>query len=92
MTQLFTKRSDAEFAYTFDFTDQVPEGVTVASIVHSVPSGLTLEAEAQDVGNKVSSVRISGGTHGSTYQVKGVASLSNDEQVPQVFTLIVFDG
>lgn len=92
MTDLFTKRSGADLAYTFDFTDQVPQGVTISSVSSSVPTGLTLEETEPDLANLRCTLRLSGGAHGHTYEVIATAVLSNSEEVPLAMTLTVFDG
>lgn len=92
MSQLFTKRTTAKFAYTFEFEDLIPSGVTMTGVTHSVPDGLVMDDDAVDTGASSSSVLLSGGTHGKTYEVVAIATLSNDEKVPQSFTLNVFDG
>lgn len=89
---LAVKSPGAELIWTFDFAAEVPAGVTVSSILTTVPSGLTKEAETQDLANRKSAVRISGGTHGQTYLVKSVATLSNSEKVEGFLTLRVMDG
>lgn len=92
MSQLQTKRTTAHLAYTFQFAQLVPAGATVSAIAHTAPTGLTLEDETVDLDEKTSTVLVSGGAHGRTYEVIAIATLSNNEQVPQSFTLTVLDG
>jgi hypothetical protein len=61
----------------FDFSDSLPPGVTVSSVVHSVPAGLTMGSEANDT--TTSTVFVSGFAHAGLYQIKALATLSNGE-------------
>ena len=92
MNDFQTKRPDAELSYTFDFTDQVPAGVTVDSISHVIPTGMTAVTQATDPANKRSTLLLAGGTHGRTYMVVGRATLSNGEKAEMPLTVQVFNG
>jgi hypothetical protein len=63
----------------FDYTDALPEGVTVAvpGVTHTVPDGLTKGAEANDA--TTSGVMVSGFSHAGLYLIKATATLSNGE-------------
>lgn len=92
VNQLAVKSPVAVLTWTFNFASEVPVGETVASIVTTVPSGVTKDAETPDLANSRSNVRISGGTHGKTYLVRSLATLSNSEKVEGFLTLKVMDG
>lgn len=62
---------------------------TISSVAHTVPSSLTLVSESSAA--STSTVRVSGATHGRTYQVKGVATLSTGRTLARDFTLRVFE-
>ena len=76
--------------YTADWTDAVPTGGTLSTVAHTVPTGLTLVSQSND--DTTSSVRISGGTHGRTYQVMAAATMSNGEVINRPLVLTVFNG
>jgi hypothetical protein len=83
------KRASDSYNVQFDWTNALPTGVTVTSVVHTVPDGLTKEGESDS--SPTSTVKVSGGKHGRSYQVKAVATLSNSEQVTDYVTLVVFN-
>lgn len=89
---LAVKSPGAALVWTFDFSADVPSGVTVSAITTTVPTGLARDAESPDLTNKKTLVRISSGTHGQTYRVKSVATLSNGETVEGFLTLRVIEG
>jgi hypothetical protein len=87
---LQTKRVAASLWFEFDWSAVLPSGVTLESVVHSVPSGLTLVDESYDTEESTSVVKVSGGSHGGLYPIRGIATLSNGDQVPEDITLRVF--
>lgn len=62
---------------------------TLSAVVHTVPSALTLVSESNTT--TTSTVRVSGATHGKTYQIKAVATLSTGRTLARDFTLRVFE-
>ncbi len=70
---------------TFDWTDVLPGSVTVASVVHTVPSPLVKGTESTS--SPTSSVKISGAVHGGMYMVEGQATLSNGEVINRQFPI-----
>lgn len=54
----------------FDFSESLPQGVTVASVVHSVPTGLTMGTEDYDATTSV--VMVSGFQHAGMYGIKAL--------------------
>lgn len=81
-----------ELHYTFDFTLEVPNGVTITGISYVVPSGLTQFADDPDLNAYQGTIGLRAGQHGGTYQVLAKATLSNGEVVPQYLTVRVFNG
>ena len=73
-----------------DWTDSLPAGVTVSSVVHSVPSPLVKAAES--TATPLSYVRVSGAIHGQTYLIEASATLSNTEVLNRQFPLRCFNG
>lgn len=92
MAEFFTKRTTASFAYTFDWSDQMPADTTILSVSMTVPTKITLADESADLAGFQYTAWLSGGTHGHAYEVIGTAALSNGESVPLSMTLAVFDG
>jgi hypothetical protein len=86
------KTTDADLVWTYNWSNDIPNGVTLLSVVNVMPSGLTVTSEQVDAANKLSTVQISGGTHGQRYYVKALATLSEGEDVPAGFVLRVLDG
>lgn len=60
---------------------------TISSVVHSVPTDLTIVSESNTT--TTSTVRLSGATHGKTYNVKGTATLSTGRTLARTFPLRV---
>lgn len=63
---------------------------TISTVTHTVPTGLTKVSESNDT--TTSTVRLSGGTHGSTYQVIGTATLSTGRTLERTFPLRLYVG
>lgn len=61
---------------------------TLSSVTHTVPTGLTVVSESNTT--TTSTVRLSGATHGSTYNVKGTATLSTGRTLVREFPLRIF--
>ncbi|HRC61642.1 MAG TPA: hypothetical protein PLX85_00275 [Dehalococcoidia bacterium] len=87
MGQPFLIDPTAGLIYTFDFSDEVPAGVSVTAIAIVAPAPLTTSGKTDDLPNKQTRVLISGAIHGQTYQVEATATLSNGETVPLSATL-----
>lgn len=90
--QIQLKTPDADLVYTFDWSDDIPDGVQLDSVVHLVPAPLEIELEQTDPATNRSTVQISGGVHGKTYLVKALATLTEGEDIPGMFTLRVSNG
>jgi hypothetical protein len=89
---VFLQRTDGVLDYTFDWADDVNEPLTLDSVTHAVPEGLTLAGETTDVSALTSTVFLTGGVHGHTYLIKALAVLSNGVKVPGEATVRVFDA
>lgn len=92
MAEIQLKTPDADLVYTFDWSDDIPDGVLLQGVVHMVPAPLAIVLEQTDPVSKLSTVQISGGVHGKTYLVKALATLDEGEDVPGMFTLRVSNG
>lgn len=89
---IYVQRPDAHLKYTFDWSADIPEGISLVSVAHTVPSPLVIESEVTDVDALQSTVAIAGSMHGQTYLVTALATLSNGEQIPGEATLRGFNG
>jgi hypothetical protein len=89
---VYVQRTDGNLDYTFDWSDDVADPLTLDSVTHTVPAGLTLSSETTDSAGLTSTVFLTGGTHGGTYLIKALALLSNGVQVPGEATIRVFDA
>lgn len=68
---------------TLDWSDVLPAGVTLSSVVHTLPAPLTKLGESTS--SPQSQVKASGGVHAAMYQIAGAATLSNTEVINRVF-------
>ena len=87
--------AEAKYAYTADFSEQIPNvTVTVSSVVWSIsPSaGITLGSQADDLSNARSTIFVSGQGHGVTYLLQAKATLSNTEVIVKDITIRGFNG
>lgn len=84
---MILKRAQDQINITFDWSGSLPTGVTVSSVTHDPPAGLTLVNEATNTPN--STAKISGGSHGHAYSLQGTATLSNGEVVVDYVTILV---
>lgn len=73
---MLVKYLDDALLIRFDWTDLLPDGVTLASVAHTVTSPLTKTAESTDTVNGTSDLDLGGGTHGVLSLVQIVATLS----------------
>ena len=89
---VFVQRTDGKLDYTFDWSDDVEDPITLESVTHTVPDGLTLASETTNTSALTSTVFLTGGRHGGVYLVKALALLSNGVQVPGEATIRVFDA
>lgn len=63
---------------------------TLSSVTHTVPADLTKVGESSTT--TTSTVRVSGGKHGKTYQITGTATLSTGRTLERIFPLTLFYG
>lgn len=82
MGQPFLIDPDAGLIYTFDFSSEVPSGVSVTSITITAPSPLVVTGKTDDLTNKSTRALLSGAVHGMVYQVEARAVLNNGETIP----------
>lgn len=61
--------------------DVLPTGVTLASVVHTVPSPLIKGTESTNTTDSKSFVKVSGAVHGGLYQIEASATLSNSDVI-----------
>jgi len=81
---------NGELLYTFDFTADVPEDVTVDAIDYVVPAQLTQYVDVDDLANFKGTAGFKcsvSGKHGMIVQVECKATLSNSEKVPKYLTI-----
>lgn len=78
--------------FQLDWTDVLPDSVTLGTVTHTVPSPLTKVSESTNTANASSQVRISGAVHGKTYLIEGQSTLSNGETINRQFPLRCFNG
>jgi hypothetical protein len=83
------KTPAATLAYQFDWSEEVPNGVSLLAVSHQVPNPLVLVAQSYDATALISKVSIAGGVHGGIYVVCAYAQLDTGEYVPGQFTLRV---
>lgn len=71
------KDPDADLLLTFDWSAVLSDGVTLVSVVCTVPAGITKANEDTDAVEATFEVDIGGGLHAGLYIVSLVATLSN---------------
>ena len=80
------KDPSATKSYGFDWVSWMAAGDTIASSVWVVDSGLTNEADDNDTTQ--TSIKLSGGTDGTTYTVTNTITTATDAEIePRSFTL-----
>lgn len=89
---VFVQRTDGKLDYTFDWSDDVEDPITLISVTHTAPNELTVDSEIVDTAGSTSTVVLTGGAHGGTYLVKALATLSNGIEIPGEVTIRVFDA
>jgi hypothetical protein len=89
---VFLQRTDGKLDYTFDWSDDVDDPITLESVTHSVPDGLILAGETTNTVQLTSTVFLTGGAHGRTYLIKALALLSNGVLVPGEAVVRVCDS
>ena len=89
---VFVQRTDGKLDYTFDWSDDAPDPLTLVSVTHIAPSGFSIDSETTNSSALTSTVFMTGGEHGATYLVKALALLSNGALVPGEATIRVFDA
>lgn len=78
--------------YQFDWQDALPNGVSLVSVVHTVPIPLEIVSETTDTASKKSTVMVRGGVHGMRYLLHGLATLDNGETLRRQGVLRIFVG
>lgn len=78
---IFLKDPDTAIDVPFDWNDSIGSGITVSSVTHTVPTGMTKVSEITDIVHGLSSVRCSGGANGVLYVVEADATLSSGEVI-----------
>lgn len=82
MSQPYLIDPDSGLIYTFDFSSEVPTGVSVTSITITAPAPLVVTGKTDDLPNKSTRALLSGAVHGAIYQVEAKALLNNGETIP----------
>lgn len=77
---VFVQRPDAYLNYTFQWADDVPEGISLVAVTYTCD--LTQVNSTIDIEEQTSTVMFAGAVHGYTYPVSALAQLSNGEYIP----------
>jgi hypothetical protein len=87
-------KTSAERIYLrFDWSDAIPNGVTLANVVHTVTAADAVVKEDESTnGDGTSDLDVSGGAHGLLTQLTIVATLSDASQVSRTWPLRVFNS
>jgi hypothetical protein len=84
-----TKDQSEVLDYTFDWTEWLDDGDTIASCTVSQPTGLTVSAPT--VASPLVTVRVSGGTTGEEYDLVWHATGSDGQQPERTLRLSIRD-
>lgn len=79
MTDIVIANPADKITITFDWTADLVAGITVASVVHTVPAPLSKDSESTSTVTGQSQVMFHGVVHGEIYQILGSATLSDGE-------------
>jgi hypothetical protein len=74
------------------WSDVLPDGVTLSSVTHTVPSPLVKGTESTDTANAKSFVKVSGAVHPQVYQMEATATLSNGDTINRQWPLRAFNS
>ncbi len=75
--------------YGVDWTNDLAEGVSVASATWTLPAGLTGGPEG--VSSPITKKRISGGVAGTEYPIAVLMTKTNGEELERTFVVIVVE-
>lgn len=89
---IFLTDPDTAIDVPFDWTASIGNGITLASVVHTVPTGMTKGAESTDTVNGKSSVRVSGASNAVLYIVEAKGTLSSGEVIAKRAPVRVLAG
>lgn len=67
MTEDYLKVPQASLFYQLDWSDWLKSGDTIVSSVWVVPTGITNVTSLVEPGNKITSIKLTGGTVGEAY-------------------------
>lgn len=87
-----------QMAYTWDFSDDMPESSPATSLtgvtfsVEGSPEPLTVSGQVDNLSAYSSTVVISGATHAGIYVVQALGTLSNGEVIPKDATFVCFNA
>lgn len=91
MTQIALVDPGDNASITIDWSDGIGTAA-LASVAHSLPSGLTLVSQSTDTEAGTSAFRFTGWQHGQTYSVECVATLDTGEVLNRNLTVRCFNG
>jgi len=89
---IFLTDPDTAIDVPFDWTSSLATGITLTSVAHVVPTGMTKVSESTDTANGLSSVRVSGGSNAIIYIVEAKATLSTGEVIAKRAPVRVLAG
>jgi hypothetical protein len=81
------KDPEAKINYTVDWEPWLPTGATIASVVWTVPSGITEEASSETT--TTATIQLSGGTAGAAYNIECKITTSTGEIDERTFQIQV---
>jgi hypothetical protein len=89
MARLYVKDPQADLKYVVDWTDWLASGETISTSTFTVPSGLTKVSESNTT--TAGTVRISGGSAGTTYRIVHQITTSASQTDQRSFDLRIED-
>ena len=75
-----------------DWSGSLPTGAALSSVQYTLPNGLTNTSARIDTDVGKSAIQVSGVSHGRTYQIAIVATLSDDSTIELTAPLRCFNG
>lgn len=89
---IIVKTPDETVPLRFDFTDELEDDITLASVTATVPDGLTGSGEATDTDEGTFDIDIAAGTHAGMYVLTFTGTLNNALTVTRNWPIRVFNG
>jgi len=83
---------EAGLFYTFDFSEELTGDDNLQSVAFTCTPPLALSVQSDEFSQFLSTIKVSGAVHGTTYNLQAKASLTSGETLVKDVCLIGFNG